>query len=132
MRFETILHVLEESFFELEEVIRKDKKKIEQELKFSQRLKKSAYEYKENVRTGVLAGLLNKDKGEEVFWYEIIDKDQTTRGTFTITTPSSEEINIEKYKNYLLNKLSDTLEIVGCDLSGLRSGSVQKVFPITP
>jgi DNA polymerase, archaea type len=132
MRFETILHVLEESFYELDEIICKNKKKIEQELKFSQRLKKSAYEYKENVRTGVLAGLLNKDKGEEVFWYEIIDKDKTSNGTFTITTPSSEEINIKKYKNYLLNKLSDTLEIVGCDVSGLRSGSVQKIFPITP
>jgi DNA polymerase, archaea type len=132
MRFETILHVLEESFYELDEIICKNKKKIEQELKFNQRLKKSAYEYKENVRTGVLAGLLNKDKGEEVFWYEIINKDKTTNGTFTITTPGLEEINIKKYKNYLLNKLSDTLEIVGCDVSGLRSGSVQKVFPITP
>jgi hypothetical protein len=65
MRFETILRILEESFFELEEVICKNKKKIEQELKFSQRLKKYAYEYKENVRTGVLAGLLNKDRGED-------------------------------------------------------------------
>jgi DNA polymerase I len=131
MRFETILRVLEESFFELEEVICKNKKKIEQELKFSQRLKKSAYEYKENVRTGALARLLNKDKGEEVFWYEIIHKDKTTNGTFTITTPSSEEINVKKYKNYLLNKLSDTLEIAGFDFISLRSASVQRILPIT-
>jgi hypothetical protein len=91
------LRVLEESFFELEEVIYNNKKKIEQELKFSQR----------------------------------IDKDKTTNGTFIITTPSSEEINIKKYKNYLLNKLSDTLEIAGFDFISLRSASVQKISPIT-
>ena len=131
MRFKTVSNILSEAFLELEGVICKNKKKIEQELKFSQRLKKSAYEYKENVRTGVLAGLLNKDKGEEVFWYEIIGKDQTTKETFTVTTPSSEEINIKKYKNYLLNKLSDTLQIAGFDINGLRSALMQKIFPIT-
>jgi DNA polymerase elongation subunit (family B) len=130
VRFKTVSNLLSEAFLELEDDISKNKEQIEQELKFSHRLKKSAYKYKENVRTGVLAGLLNKDKGEEVFWYEIIEKDQTTNGTFTITTPSSEEINIKKYKNYLLKKLSDTLEIAGFDIIGLRSALMQKILPV--
>jgi DNA polymerase, archaea type len=131
MRFQNVSRVLEESFYELEEVVCKSGNKIEQELKFSQRLKKFAYEYKENVRTGVLAKLLDKDKGEEVFWYEIIDEDKSTNGTFTIETPTSEMININKYKSYLINKLSDTLEVAGFNVPGLRSALIQKILPIT-
>jgi len=41
-----------------------------EELKFTQRLKLCPYEYKEYVRTGVLAKLLDKDKGDLVYWYE--------------------------------------------------------------
>ena len=132
MRFKNIGRLLEESFYELEEIICKNQKKIEQELKFSQRLKKSHYEYKENVRTGVLARLLHKDKGEVVFWYEINDEDKSTNGTFTIKTPTSGIININKYKSYLINKLSDTLEITGLDITGLRSVSIQRITTISP
>jgi DNA polymerase I len=131
MMFKNVVSLLEDSFFELEEIICKNQKKIEQELKFSQRLKKSPYEYKENVRTGVLAGLLNKDKGEDVFWYEIVDEDEFTNGTFTIKIPTSEMININKYKSYLINKLSDTLEITGFNVTGLRSASIQDIAPIS-
>jgi DNA polymerase, archaea type len=130
MRFETVSNIVGEAFFELKEVICKNKNKIEHELKFSQRLKKSAYEY-ENVRTGVLSRLLNKDKGEEIFWYEVIHKDKYTKRIYSITTPVSEEVNTRQYMNYLLNKLSDTLEIAGFDIIGLRLTSIQKTFPIT-
>jgi len=39
-------------------------------LKFTQRLKKYPDEYKGHVRTGILAKLLDKDKGELIYWYE--------------------------------------------------------------
>jgi hypothetical protein len=36
----------------------------ELDMKYSQRLKKYQHEYKEHVRTGVLARMLDKDKGD--------------------------------------------------------------------
>jgi hypothetical protein len=65
-RFEVIPKMIEEAYDEL------DGSRInpEQELKFTQRLKKYPDEYKGHVRTGILAKLLDKDKGDLVYWYE--------------------------------------------------------------
>jgi DNA polymerase elongation subunit (family B) len=63
-RFEMVPRMLKEAFNELEEICN-DKVRIENELKFTHRLKKHVYEYAEHVRTGVIAGLLEKDKGDE-------------------------------------------------------------------
>jgi DNA polymerase, archaea type len=43
---------------------------LAEELKFTQRLKLHPYEYEDDVRTGILAKLLDKDKGDLVYWYE--------------------------------------------------------------
>ena len=39
-------------------------------MKYTQRMRRYAHEYNEHVRTGVLAKLLDKDKGDLVYWYE--------------------------------------------------------------
>jgi hypothetical protein len=44
----------------------------ELDMKYTQRLKKYQHEYEEHVRTGVLARILDKDKGDLVYWYETI------------------------------------------------------------
>ena len=40
-------------------------------------------------------------------------------------------INVNKYKSYLINKLSDTLEIAGFNIIDLRSALIQKILPIS-
>ena len=47
----------------------------EEELKFIQGLTKYPYEYKDHVRTGILAKLLDKDKGDLVYWYETYEEE---------------------------------------------------------
>jgi hypothetical protein len=47
-----------------------DRINLAEELKFTQRLKKYPDEYKCHVRTGILTKLLDKDKGNLVYWYE--------------------------------------------------------------
>ncbi len=59
-RFEMIPRILKEAFCELDEICNDDKLRIERELKFTHRLKKSALEYAEHVRTGMIARLLAK------------------------------------------------------------------------
>jgi DNA polymerase, archaea type len=73
----------------------------------------------------VLAKLLGKDKGDLVYWYE----------TFTETYVKSkkswkkkkdysikpENLNLDEYKELLLNKLKDSLEITGFNIDDLRS-----------
>jgi DNA polymerase elongation subunit (family B) len=44
----------------------------EQDMKFTQRLRKYLHEYDNNTWTGVLAKLLDKDKGDLVYWYETL------------------------------------------------------------
>jgi hypothetical protein len=61
-----------------------DKLKFKDELKFTQRLKKHAYEYSEPVRTGLIARLLEKDKGDIVHWYERV-KEVKIKGYFRIS-----------------------------------------------
>ncbi|MPZ06840.1 MAG: hypothetical protein GEU26_10590 [Nitrososphaeraceae archaeon] len=120
--------MLRESFSELEHF--SNKLEIERELKFTQRLRKPVYEYHSSVRTGILANLLEKDKGEEVFWFEVIQKDNTTNKAFSIKTPTQHELNLRAYKCLLLDKLYDTLEITGIDLIGIRLELLQNTLPI--
>jgi hypothetical protein len=54
-RFEVVPRMLKEAFNELNEICN-DKSQVENELKFTQRLKKQGYEYSEHVRTGAIAG----------------------------------------------------------------------------
>ena len=58
--------MIEEAYDELDS----DRINAVQELKFTQRLKAHSYEYKDHVRTGILAKSLDKDKGDLVHWYE--------------------------------------------------------------
>src|SRR5215831_5422071 len=90
-----------------------------EELKFTQRLKKYPDEYKGQVRTGILAKLLDKDKGDLVYWYE------TSREVYVKSkqcwrmkkgySVKPENLNLDEYKNLLLNKLEDSLVIAGFD-----------------
>lgn len=76
--FERIPKMLNEAFTELQE-IQMDKRRIETELKFTQRLKKSGNDYAEHVRAGAIARLLNKDKGDIIHWYETIKETRVNR-----------------------------------------------------
>jgi hypothetical protein len=99
----------------------------EEELKYTQRLNLHSYEYKPGVRAGVLAKLLGKDKGDLVYWYEsfreeyVKSKKRWKRKRSYSVKP--EKINLEEYKNLLLRKLKDTLDIAGFNMSDLRQES---------
>jgi DNA polymerase elongation subunit (family B) len=115
-RFEIVPRMLREAFDELNEICN-DKLKIENELMFTQRLKKYVYEYSEHVRTGVIARLLQKDRGDIVHWYETIKEIKTTKNGkqriakgYSITP---DNLNLACYKKYLTSKLKDTIEIAG-------------------
>jgi DNA polymerase, archaea type len=120
-RFEVIPKMILEAYDELDS----DRVNVAEELKFTQCLMKYPDEYKDHVRTGKLAKLLGKDKGDLVYWYE----------TFTETYVKSkrcwkkkkdysikpENLNLDEYKELLLNKLKDSLEITGFNIDDLRS-----------
>ena len=92
--------------------------RIEDELKFTHRLKKYVYEYSEHVRTGVIARLLEKDRGDTIHWYETIKeikinkkfRKQRIINGFSV---APDDLNINQYRKILKSKLRDTLEIVG-------------------
>ena len=120
-KFETVPRMLREAFDELNE-ISNDKLRIVNELKFTQRLKKYVHEYSEHVRTGVIARLLEKDKGDIIHWYETVKeikiikngKHRIVKGYFVKPI----NLHIEQYRKILLSKLKDTLEISGISLLG--------------
>ena len=95
-----------------------------EELKFTQRLKLHPNEYKDHVRTGILAKLLDKDKGDLVHWYEtsteVYVKGKQCWKKKKSYSVKPENLNLDKYKNLLLNKLTDTLEITGFNVDDLR------------
>jgi hypothetical protein len=104
------------------------------DMKYTQRLKKYQHEYKEHVRTGVLARILDKDKGDIVYWYETVmidkivsSKKQKIKNSYSI---KPENLNLEKYKYLLLSKLNDTLEIVGFNIADLRMLLLNSTKPI--
>lgn len=129
-RFDVIPKLLNEAVYDLKYNISTSEKTIEKELKFAQRLKKHPDHYDESVRTGVLGKLLEKDRSEEVYFYEITGVDTMTKGSYSITIPRSENINMKKYKNLLLDKLKDTLEITGFNTTRIRTEIVENITPL--
>ena len=131
-RFDVIPKLLNEAIFDLKYNICTSTTRIEKELKFTQRLKKHPDAYDASVRTGVLGRLLEKDKGEEVYFYEIIGIDNITKGCYSISVPTRPEgINMKKYKGLLLDKLKDTLEITGFNTSRIRLELVEDIVPFS-
>jgi hypothetical protein len=84
-------------------------------LKFTQRLKLHPYEYEDHVRTGILAKLLDKDKGDLVYWYdtstEVYVENKQCWKMKTGYSIEPQNLNRDEYKNLLLKKLKDSLEI---------------------
>ena len=121
-RFEIIPRMLREAFDELNE-ISNDKLGIVNELKFTQRLKKYVHEYSKHVRTGVIARLLEKDKGDIIHWYETVKEVKTYKSGKRIIVKGYSvkpvDARVELYKEFLISKLKDTLEISGISLSEL-------------
>ena len=97
---------------------------VENELKFTHRLKKSTSEYSEHIRTGITARLLAKDKGDVIHWYETVKevKIDDKNGKQRIVNGFSVEpnnLNVEQYKKILMPKLRDTLSLTGIEVSDL-------------
>src|SRR5262249_52868775 len=96
----------------------------EEEMKFTQRLYLYPYEYKDHIRTGILAKLLDKDKGDLVYWYETYTQEYVKskqcwkkKKGYSV---KPENLNLDKYKNLLLNKLKDSLDIAGFNTVALK------------
>ncbi len=129
-RFDTIPKMLQEAVFDLENVICESLGSIEKELKYTQRLKKYPQDYVKSVRTGILGRLLEKDKGEEVYWFETNCKDKDTGDNFSISVPTLEALNLQQYKHLFLDKLKDTLEISNFDITGISLEILKKTLPM--
>jgi DNA adenine methylase Dam len=119
-RFQVIPKLIQEAFDELDSV---HINPVE-ELKFTQRLKLHPYEYEDHMRTGILAKLLDKDKGDLVYWYETYTQEYVRSKQCwkrkKIYSVKPENLNLDEYKNLLLNKLKDSLEIAGFDTDELK------------
>jgi DNA polymerase, archaea type len=120
-RFEVIPNMIKEAYDELDS----GRINVAEELKFTQRLMKYPEEYKDHVRTGKLARLLDKDKGDLVYWYETYTEEyhkskQCLKRKKSYSIEPGENLNLEAYKNLLLNKLKDSLEITGFNIDDLR------------
>jgi len=114
--YHAIRSLIEQAFNEL-----KSGKVNHQDLAFVTKLSKEPEEYKnENDRMRVLAKMLGAQKGDTVCWYETLPKlhHEKSNRTYSI---KPDNLNLEKYRRLLLNKLSDMLEITGFNMEGLRS-----------
>jgi DNA polymerase elongation subunit (family B) len=107
-RFEVIPKMIKEAFDELDS----GRIDLEEELKFTHKLSKEPHEYKNNARVATLAETLGKGKGELVHYYETHD-----RGGYSTRL---ENVNLQKYKNFLMDKLEDSLQITGFDVVALK------------
>lgn len=133
-RFETVPQMLMQAFSDLDD----GNFKPELDMKYTQRLTKYHHEYAEHVRTGVLARMLDKDKGDIVCWYETVMINERVSSKNTIKkqkmknsySTKPENLNLEKYKGLLLSKLNDTLEIVGFNVADLRLLFLNNMKPI--
>ncbi|MFY9796161.1 MAG: DNA polymerase domain-containing protein, partial [Candidatus Nitrosopolaris sp.] len=118
-RFEVLPKMIQEAFDELDG----GRINVAEELKFTQRLKKYPEEYKAHVRTGILAKLLDKDKGDLVYWYETYTQEYVKNKQCwkrkKVYSVKPENLNLDEYKNLLLNKLKDSLEIAGFNTAAL-------------
>jgi hypothetical protein len=97
----------------------------EEELKYTHRLNLHSYEYEPGVRAGVLAKLLGKDKGNLVDCYGThtegyVESKKCWKKKRSSYSVKPEKINLEEYKNLLLKKLKDTLEIAGFNMNDVR------------
>jgi DNA polymerase I len=129
-RFEVIPKMIKEAYDELDN----SHINFAEELKFTQRLMKHPYEYKGHPRIIELAKLLDKDKGDLVHWYETFTKEyvkskQCWRRKKGYSV-KSDNLNLDEYKNLLLNKLQDSLEITGFNMDDLRRLSHTETIPI--
>jgi DNA polymerase family B len=118
-RFEVIPQMIKEAFDELV-LVGNDSHhhhqiNYEEELKFTHKLSKDPHEYKGNSRTARLAKLLDKDKGGLVYWYETYTQEYVKskqcwkkKKGYSVKL---ENLNLDEYKNLLLTKLKDSLEI---------------------
>jgi hypothetical protein len=130
-RFVKIPDMLRTAFSELDN----GEINTKEDLKFTQRLKYAPDEYEEHVRTGVLGKLLDKDRGDLVYWYEtlqIVEQQHSTRGKNKKKSYSvkPENLNLAEYKNCLLKKLKDTLEIIGFNFLELKSELLEQTKPL--
>ena len=97
---------------------------LAEELKFTQRLNLHPSEYENHIRTGILAKLLDKDKGDLVYWYEahtLVYVRDTCWERKKRLFCKPENLNLDEYKNLLFNKLKDRLEIAGFDATTFRT-----------
>jgi DNA polymerase elongation subunit (family B) len=131
-RLKTVPNLLNEAIFELENVICKSTNNIQKELRFTRKLRYHPNNYKTNTRVAVIGKLLEKDKGEEIYWYETIDKDEQTKDNYSITAPTPNNTNLQEYKSILLDKLKDTMEITGFDIIKIRSAVMSETANTNP
>jgi len=119
-RFEVIPKMLKEAFNELDN----GNFNAEIDLRYTHRLRKHTHEYTGHARAAALAKLLYKDKGDLVYCYETFTEEYIAskkcwkrKKSYSV---KPEKINLEEYKNLLLRKLKDTLEIAGFNVDDLR------------
>jgi DNA polymerase elongation subunit (family B) len=129
-RFEIIPRLLDEAVFDLKHNICVSEENMVKQLVFTQKLSKYPNEYHKSNRTGLLGRLLERDKGEEVWWYEIIGIDAETKDGFSTSVPKPETVNIKKYKKLLFEKLKDTLEITGFKVEKIRLQMIDGITPL--
>ena len=113
--------LIKEAFTELDS----GRLNAEEQLKYTHRLNLHCYEYEPGVRVGVLVKLLGKDEGDLVYWYETytegyVESNKCWKRKRRSYSFKPEKINLEEYKNLLLKKLKDTLEIAGFSVNDLR------------
>jgi DNA polymerase, archaea type len=129
-RFEIIPIMLKEAFNELESFTSTNNttnnKDIEK-LRYTNRVGQDLHEYvnKKNGRTYNLARQLGKEKGDLVYYYKIYTEQYIKSKNYfkkvqTYSTTVNNDLDYEDYKNYLLEKLKDTLEITGFDFCDLK------------
>ena len=109
--------LIDEAFYEL-----KSGKVRHENLAFITKLSKEPEEYKnQNDRMKVLAKMLGACKGDTVYWYETLSESVHDKSNRPYSV-KPENLNLYEYKNLLLNKLADILEITGLNMYDLRIG----------
>jgi DNA polymerase, archaea type len=126
----SIESLINQAFIELESGKVSDK-----DLAFA-KLSKEPEEYKnENDRMRVLGKMAGAKKGDTVCWYETFTEEYVKsrqcwkrKKSYSV---KPENLNLDAYKNLLLNKLTDSLEIAGFKMDDLRENvSHAKMTPI--
>lgn len=134
-RFEVVPKMIVEAFDELEGHI-----DLSKELRFEQKVGKEIHEYEDKgngkgCRTRKLAELLDKDKGDLVYWYDTYKEVYIGKGknrrckkvkSYSVEL-EPENLYLDSYKELLLKKLKDSLEITGFNITALK----QKIEPIS-